>query len=79
MEPPDAVRHTVPMTFNVCLWIAASFCPEGLGLMGVGVVVQQQLGLRPSEMLELEAVGIALPDESQGAIVVGLGCGLAPR
>ena len=57
-------RHIVPMgRSHTSLW-AAYLVSFGAVRMGVGVMLQRELGLRPSELLGLRASDIA-PPESQ--------------
>ena len=70
--------HTVPLCAGPAHLIAVHMAALGHPKLGAGVLLQQHLGLRPSEVLSLERQDIALPREanlggSSSAAVVGLG------
>ena len=67
------VRHTIPLVLTVCLLFAARLSADGHALLGAAMLVQQQLGLRPSEVLELEGHDIMPPSRERDTVVVGLG------
>ena len=72
-EVAQAVRHTIPLSLSVCLLFAARLSADGHALLGAAMLVQQQLALRPSEVLELEGHDITPPSWDRDTIVVGLG------
>lgn len=72
-EVAHAVRHTVPLPLDVCLLFAARLSADGHALLGAAMLVQQQLGLRPSEVLELDRHDVMPPTAERDTVVVGLG------
>ena len=70
-------RHTVPLPKSLTRLTAAHLTTHRHARLGVGLLVQQRLGLRPNEMLNLLASDITLPEHSadpqRGICVVGLG------
>ena len=70
-------RHTIPLCEGPCILIACHLASRGHGRLGAGMVLQQALGLRPSEVLGLQAVDVMLPEERglepTAPVVVGLG------
>ena len=57
-------RHTVPMLGKYACFFASHFAALGMARLGAGIVVQQAKGLRPSELLNLEAADVVLPEET---------------
>ena len=55
-------RHTVPMARAHCALAAVHFVAMGASALAVGMLVQRELGLRPSEMLGLEKEDISMPE-----------------
>ncbi|CAK0868950.1 unnamed protein product [Prorocentrum cordatum] len=71
-------RHTAPMISNVRAWMCIHFCARGVPRLGFGIVIQGKFGMRPSEMLGVEADDITLPEDwgypgGSGPVVIGLG------
>ncbi len=56
-------KHTVPMTWRPCTYIAAHFCSDGRSRLAFGLLLQRRLGLRPSEMLALQPEDCSLPEQ----------------
>ena len=50
LHPP---RHTVPACLELCVLLAAQMSSMGRARMGLGVLVQYALGLRPGELTSL--------------------------
>ena len=72
-------RHTVPCTRQLAHLLACHLCAAGRHRLAVGLLVQQELGLRPNEMLCLLAGDVSLPEDqpgSRGAARAVLGLGL---
>ena len=57
-------EHTVPMCAGPASLIAAHMSADNHGRLAIGLLLQQALGLRPSELLALEARDIALPEHA---------------
>ena len=57
-------KHTVPMTRRVAHFVAANFCSDGYSRLGFGVLLQRELGLRPSEVLGVLPTDCSLPEHS---------------
>ncbi len=71
-------RHTVPLCFRQTALLATFLSSEGLPRLGVALMTQVRLGLRPSELLALERQDIVLPSSwggpaGQQNFVIGLG------
>ena len=71
-------RHTVPCSRQLAHLVACHLCAAGRHRLAIGLLLQQELGLRPNEMLNLEAGDIALPEDQPGTrgsarAVLGLG------
>jgi len=58
--------HTTPMTSGPAALFAVHLAAEGKPRLGVGVVLQQRVGLRPSEMLALLGRDVTFPEENFG-------------
>jgi integrase len=56
-------RHTTPLPRSLTFLVSAHLCVRKHGRLGVGLMVQQRLGLRPSEMLNLIREDISLPED----------------
>ena len=56
-------RHTVPCGRHHARFLGAHFCSKGLFRLGVGIAVQQNVGLRPSELLGLRSRDLMFSDE----------------
>ena len=57
-------KHTVPLTRAPAILIAAHFASFGMPRLGIGLLLQRELGLRPREMLSLATHDISLPEHS---------------
>ena len=71
-------RHTVPLTEKPALLVAIKFVTFGRVRLGAGLILQVSTGLRPSEMLNIKAEHVLLPedsgqDPSKTPIVIALG------
>ena len=71
-------RHTVPMTRGPACLIGVHMSSLGHPRMGGAIILQQRLGLRPSELLQLQTQDFSLPEEQgldpiSSPIVIGLG------
>ena len=64
MEVSHTPRHTIPMTFGPACLLAVEMCRMGYARLAAGMLVQQSRGLRPSEMLNLIASDIVLPERA---------------
>ena len=53
------VRHTVPACYELCLLLGAFMASAGRPRIGVGMLVQYELGLRPGELVQLLAEDVA--------------------
>ncbi len=60
-------KHTVPVTRRVAHFAAANYCSDGYSRLGFGVLLQRELGLRPSEVLSILPTDCSLPEHSQTA------------
>ena len=58
-------RHTVPMSRLLCCLMAIFMVGAGAERLAIAMLVQRELGLRPSEVLALEAKDISLPEHRQ--------------
>ena len=56
-------RRTVPLCREPCCLVAAHLAAAGHPKLGAGLVIQQALGLRPSELVGLWAGDIMLPED----------------
>lgn len=69
--------HHSPLPFSLAIVIATVMAAAGYARMGAGLIVQQQRGLRPSELLKLQRQDVILPgDQFFGApesAVINLG------
>lgn len=71
-------RHTVPLCRGPCHFMACHIAALTHAKLAGGMLIQQDLGLRPSEMLGLQANDISLPEQQTGAsgrarAIIGLG------
>ena len=69
-------RHTVPLGLGPTCLIACHLAAEGHGRLGLGIVSQRLLGLRPSEMLAIQGRDCSLPEHgtaSEPLAIIGLG------
>ena len=57
-------EHTVPMCGGPAALLGAHLAAAGHGRLGAGLVLQQALGLRPSEILGVQKCDVALPEHS---------------
>ncbi len=57
-------HHTVPLEYRPCRYLAATLCSEGHSKLAFGMLLQRELGLRPSEMLQILPEDISLPEEN---------------
>ena len=76
-ETSHLVKHTVPMMGNVVRLFACHCSSVGHPALGVGMILQQKKGLRPSEMLGLVSEDVSLPEASSAlgarVCIIGLG------
>ena len=71
-------QHTVPLGSGLAHLSAIHMAALGALRLGAGLLVQQHLGLRPSEMLSLERRDISLPpgnDVTMASAVTVIGLG----
>ena len=68
-----ATKHTTPMTSAIARLYGASFSTAGKTRMGIGIQVQQCLGLRPSELLRLHKEHVLPPCFGGGKFILRLG------
>ena len=71
-------KHTVPLSSGPAHLISAHLAALNHARLGVGMLLQQHLGLRPSEMLGLTPEDITLPEVMRRAMnsncaMIGLG------
>ena len=70
-------QHTVPMLSGITKLYSVHCSAAGHPRLGIGMVLQQTKGLRPSELLGIEASDIVLPEEMDStgvqAVIIGLG------
>ena len=70
-------RHTVPLGLGPACLIAAHLAADGHPRLGLAIVIQRLLGLRPSEVLAIQARDVSLPEHSTVSqtplAVIGLG------
>ena len=69
-------KHAVPMTRGPAALLAAHFAHSGHCRLGMGLWIQQQRGMRPSEMLKLRACDIMFSNdelETQPHAIIKLG------
>lgn len=55
-------RHTVPLSEAQAFLVAVHICAASYPRLAVGLMVQQKLGLRPSEMLALTTASFSMPE-----------------
>ena len=55
-------RHTVPLAESQAFLVAVHFCAARYPRLAVGLLTQQKLGLRPSEMLALTTSSFSMPE-----------------
>ena len=75
-------RHTTPLPRSLGKLVACHLACIGHERLGVGLLVQNSTGCRPSELLGLRWEDITLPeegDDNQGVCILGLGCEQLPR
>ena len=56
-------KHTIPMTEGPAVFIGCHMAAKRHARLGAGVIVQEALGLRPSELLGLEHEDVMLPED----------------
>ena len=61
-------RHTVPLCRGPAHLMAAHLASFGVYKAAVGLLIQQALGLRPSELLDLRASDATLPEDTVGSV-----------
>jgi len=71
-------RHTVPLTKKPAFLVAIHFVKFGKIRLGAGLILQVLTGMRPSEMLNIKAEHVLLPEDTGQAfdsapIVIALG------
>ena len=70
-------KHTVPMSEGPAVFLGCHMAARGHARMGAGVILQEALGLRPSELLNMAWADVMLPEERAEALhkpaVLGLG------
>ena len=77
-ELEHQTKHTVPMVSTAQAFMCVQLCVRGVPRLGVGVVLQGKVGMRPSEMLGIVTSDLIFPEEAgyvrgQGPLVIGLG------
>ena len=55
-------KHTVPLGLRPAKLLAAHLCAAGHAKLGFGLLLQQNLGLRPSEMLNVHPGDVSITD-----------------
>jgi len=77
MSAAVAVRHTVPAGREVCLLLGARISSMGRPRIGLGMLVQHCLGLRPGELVRLtpEDVAESPSRDQKGLFIFRLGTG----
>ena len=70
------IRHTIPLGKHAAKLLATYFATYGHARLGLGMILQATVGLRPSEMLGLQAQDILLP-EHQGRTLSEIPASLA--
>lgn len=71
-----SIRHTVPLGKQAAKLIAMYFSSYGHARLGLGVIIQASVGLRPSELLGLVTGDVLLP-EHQGRTLSEIPASLA--
>ena len=70
-------EHTKPMTEGPAVYIGCQMSARGHGRLGAGVILQEALGLRPSELLGITGDDVMLPEDRAQEVfmpaVIGLG------
>ena len=56
-------RHTVPLCRGPAHLLACHLAADGHPRLAAGLVLQRELGLRPSEMLDLRSDNVTLPEQ----------------
>ncbi len=56
-------RHTVPMNEGMAIFLGCHLASRGKARLGAGLVLQEALGLRPRELLQLRAKDVMLPED----------------
>ena len=69
----EPTKHTTPLTDELTLLCAAYLASTKRARMGMGIVVQQALGLRPSELLSLRQDHVFAPPGNSSPLTVRLG------
>ena len=77
-------QHTVPLSKGPAHLIAVHLAALGHPRLGIGLLLQQELGLRPNEMLHIERRDVSLPANSAAfasasVTVIGLGVRLGTK
>lgn len=78
-ERSQPINHKVPMLSEPAKLWAAYFVNMGFPRMGVGVILQQTCGLRPSELLALTTWSILLPYRASDNTVIRLGTAVGTK
>jgi len=75
LEFHHVAKHTVPAGYELCLLLASTLSGEGRARVGLGILVQYRLGLRPGELCKLTPNDVAAAPErnKQGIIIFRLG------
>ena len=78
MSIMEEANHTIPLGFRPASLMSTHMSVRGRPRLGLGMMLQVTTGLRPSEMLKIEAGHIALPEDVGATIqttplVVALG------
>ena len=61
-EKCHTVKHHIPISKGIALLLAITIALLGFPRLGAGLVIQQARGLRPSELLRLQAEDVTLPE-----------------
>jgi len=77
MESLQPVRHTVPACYELIILLSTQLASMGRARIGLGLIVQYTLGLRPGELIRLVPNDIAESCEinKRGIIILRLGTG----
>ena len=56
-------KHTIPMTEGPAVFLGCHLAARGHARLGAGLILQESLGLRPSELLNMFCYDVMLPEE----------------
>jgi integrase len=72
-------QHTVPITSLVTSFYGCSMASAGRPSLGLGMILQQLVGLRPKELLKLRKRDVMTPDFGNGQFIFRLGAGTGTK